>query len=100
MSDTNIPDDLKAVDRFRDTFSDTDPRTRYPWPAKVWSALENKQVFVGMTAQQVRLSWGAPKEVQPAGLNGAEQWVYDPAHVLTLKNGVLEDISSQPAATK
>ena len=100
MSDTNIPDDLKAVDRFADTFSETDPRTRYQWPAKVWSALENKQVFVGMTAQQVRLSWGAPKEVQTAGLSGAEQWVYDPAHILTLKDGVLEDISSQPPVAK
>ncbi len=100
MSDTNIPDDLKALDRFGDTFSDTDPRTKYQWPSKVWSALENKQVFVGMTAPQVRMSWGAPKEVQkPTGLNGTEQWVYDPAHVLTLKDGVLEDISSTPTAT-
>ncbi len=101
MSDTNVPDDLKAIDRFQDTFSDADPRTKYPWPPKVWTALENKQVFVGMTAPQVRMSWGAPKEVRTsAGESGAEQWVYDPAHVLTLKEGVLEDISSQPAAAK
>lgn len=101
MSDTNVPDDLRAVDRFQDTFSDADPRTKYAWSPKVWTALENKQVFVGMTAPQVRMSWGAPKEVRkPAGESGAEQWVYDPAHSLTLKEGMLEDISSMPAAAK
>ncbi len=99
MSDTNVPDDLKAMDRFQDAFSEVDPRTKYGWPPKVWAALENKQVFAGMTAQQVRMSWGAPK-VQTVNQNGAEQWTYDPAHVLTLKQGVLEDISSQPAAVK
>lgn len=101
MSDTNVPEDLRAIDRFQDTFSDTDPRTKYAWSPKVWTALENKQVFVGMTAQQVRMSWGAPKEVQKtAGESGAEQWAYDPAHILTLKEGILEDISSQPAIAK
>lgn len=101
MSDTNVPDDLKVIDRFQDTFSEVDPRTKYSWPPKVWTALENKQVFVGMTAPQVRLSWGAPKEVRhPAGESNAEQWVYDPAHILTLKEGILEDVSSQSAAAK
>jgi len=100
MSDTNIPDNLRAVARFQDTFSESDPRTKYPWSPKVWSALENKQIFLGMTAPQVRMSWGAPKEVQTAGQSGAEQWVYDPAHILILKEGVLEDISSQPAPAK
>ena len=99
MSDTNVPDDLKAIDRFQDTFSEVDPRTKYQWSLKVWAALENKQVFAGMTAQQVRMSWGAPK-VQTVGQNGAEQWTYDPTHVLTLKQGVLENISSPPAAVK
>ena len=101
MSDTNIPENLKAVDRFQNVFLEADPRTLYSWPPKVWSALENKEVFPGMTAQQVRMSWGAPKEVQkPAGSTGTELWIYDPAHTLTLKDGVLEDVSSQPEPAK
>ncbi len=101
MSDTNVPANLRAVDRFEETFLTSDPRLAYAWPPKVWSAVENKQVFPGMTAQQVRLSWGAPKEVQkPAGESNAEQWVYDPSHVLTLKQGILQDVSSQPAPVK
>jgi len=101
MSDTNVPDNLRAIDRFENTFSESDPRTKYLWSPKVWSALENKQVFLGMTAQQARMSWGAPKEVQKlAGQNDTEQWVYDPTHVLILKEGILEDISSQPAPAK
>ncbi len=101
MSDTNIPENLRTIDKFEDAFSETDPRTRYPWSLKVWDALEQKQIFLGMTALQVRMSWGVPKEVQkPAGLNGTEQWVYDPAHVLMLKDGVLTEISGEPAPEK
>ena len=100
MSDTNVPEALRAVDRFEDTFSESDPRTKYLWPPKVWSALENKQIFLGMTAPQVRMSWGAPKEVHKAGQSDTEQWVYDPAHILIFKEGVLEDISQPPAPAK
>lgn len=100
MSDTNVPDALKAVDRFQDTFSESDPRTKFPWTPRVWAALENKQIFLGMTAPQVRMSWGAPKEIQKMGQDNAEQWVYDPMHILTLKEGLLENISSQPAPVK
>ena len=81
MSDTNIPKNLQAVDRFDDTFLTTDPRIADPWTPKVWTAVENKQIFLGMTAPQVRMSWGPPKEIHAvAGQVGTEQWVYEAAH--------------------
>ncbi|MGI4789153.1 MAG: hypothetical protein ACRYFS_09930, partial [Janthinobacterium lividum] len=95
MSDTNIPEDLKAIDRFQDVFSESDPRIKHAWPPKVWTALENKQIFMGMTSQQVRMSWGKPREVHKVPSDSStEQWVYDPTYLLTLKNGTLENISS------
>ena len=94
MSDTNIPESLRAVGRFEDTFMESDPRKKYLWSPKVWAALENKEIFLGMTDQQVRMSWGEPKEIHKlAGQNHTEQWVYDSTHTLTLNDGALENIS-------
>ncbi len=93
MSDTNIPRELQALSRFEDVFLASDPRTASAWPAKVWTAIENKEVFVGMTAPQVRMSWGRPKAVRRADGDQAEQWTYGANYVLTLKNGVLTGIA-------
>lgn len=95
MSDTNVPKDLQAVSRFRDVFLEADPRAAYPWPAKVWTAVENKEVLVGMTAPQVQMSWGAPKAIRRASGDQTEQWAYAPSFTLTLKNGILTGIAKQ-----
>ena len=95
MSDTNVPKDLQAVSRFRDEFLEADPRAAYPWPAKVWAAIENKEVFDGMTAPQVQMSWGAPKAIRRANGDQTEQWAYASSYTLTLKNGVLTAIAKQ-----
>ena len=94
MSDTNVTASLQSRSRFEDTFLETDPRKTYAWSPKVWSAIEKKEVFIGMTAQQVRMSWGDPKENDPLSNSGhQEKWVYDRSHILTLKNSRLIAIS-------
>ncbi len=95
MSDTNVPKDLQAVSRFRDVFLENDPRIAYPWPAKIWTAIENKEVLVGMTAPQVQMSWGVPKNIRRTNGEQAEQWAYAANYTLTLKNGVLTAITKQ-----
>ncbi len=94
MSDTNVPESSRAKDRFEDTFLETDPRKLYPWPASVWTAIENKEVFVGMTAAQARLSWGEPKAIRrSASLNPSEQWIYAPGYSLTVTGDVVTKIT-------
>ena len=95
MSDTNVPKELQAVSRFQNVFLAADPRAAYPWPAKVWGAIENKEVFDGMTAQQVQMSWGAPKAIRRANGDQTEQWAYASSYTLTLKNGILTAIAKQ-----
>lgn len=95
MSDTNVPKDLQAVSRFRDVFLEADPRAAYPWPAKVWEAIEDKKVFDGMTAPQVQMSWGVPKAIRRAGGDQTEQWIYGANYRLTLKDGILTGIAKQ-----
>ena len=92
MSDTNVLLGLQAEARFGDVFLETDPRNVYAWPAKVWAAIEARQVFAGMTAQQVRFSWGAPKSVRVVD-PAQEQWTYAPDYRLALKNGILAVIT-------
>ncbi len=95
MSDTNVPKRLQAVSRFGNTFFLSDPHKDFAWPPSVWAAVENRQVAAGMTAAQVRLSWGEPKEIsQITALGGAEQWAYAPNFLLTLKDGVLKKIET------
>ena len=95
MSDTNVPKELQAVSRFRDVFLEADPRAAYPWPAKIWTAIENKEVLVGMTAPQVQMSWGDPKAIRRGNGDQTEQWAYAPSFTLTLKNGILTGIAKQ-----
>ena len=95
MSDTNVPKDLQALGRFGNVFLENDPRAAYPWPAKVWTAIEDKEVLVGMTAPQVQMSWGIPKAIRRANGDQTEQWAYASSYTLTLKNGVLTGISKQ-----
>ena len=93
MSDTNVPASLQKRGRFEDTFLEIDPRITYAWPPKIWAAIENKEVFVGMTAPQVRMSWGEPKEIsRDAAAGSLERWVYEGHHVLTMEDGRLRTL--------
>jgi len=49
------------------------------WDFKVWNAISNQEVFVGMTAKQALLSWGEPDSINTTiiGNYKTEQWVYE-----------------------
>jgi len=82
LSGTNVPKELRHLYRFEHRFLPADPRLTHGWPPRVWAAIENNQVLAGMTAEQVRLSWGEPNQV-----NG-DEWSYD-GGVLRFRQGVL-----------
>ena len=82
LSGTNVPKELRHLYRFEHRFLSADPRLTHGWPPRVWAAIENNQVLAGMTAEQVRLSWGEPNQV-----NG-DEWSYD-GGVLRFRQGVL-----------
>lgn len=59
-------------------------------PEEIRKTIEQKKVKVGMTGEQVKLSWGKPKYInkgEGAG-GGYEQWVYG-KHTLFFENGIL-----------
>ena len=72
-------------------------RTFYSWWNKrVWSAIANEMVFMGMEKDAVLLSWGQPKEVSKLGSMNEEIWTYgDPpmdGAFLSVKKGAFGEV--------
>jgi hypothetical protein len=64
------------------------------------NAIATQDVFVGMTAAEVRRSWGAPHKINATvtGSGTSQQWVYrrerNQAQYIYLDNGVVRSIQS------
>lgn len=76
--------------------SSKDPHTLHNFSSKVWTAIQNETVFIGMTAEQARMSWGTPDTVNNTILRGSrhEQWVYGSGSYLYLDNGTVSAIQN------
>ncbi|MGN7358024.1 copper amine oxidase N-terminal domain-containing protein [Paenibacillus sp. SAF-054] len=66
-----------------------DPYKKYPWPASVWSQVKAGKVSIGMTKEQVQLSWGSPaaKDVTTGGGKTIETWGYSNFNVISFVDG-------------
>jgi len=96
VTDTNVPRLLRGGKAsFEKTFYTTDPRTAHQdWPARVWTAIADSEVFVGMTASQARMSWGEPSRVNDTVVRGlkGEQWLYGDGSYLSLVDGIVSEV--------
>jgi len=90
VSGTNIREASRNENRFEDFFIDADPHQAHDWPPKVWDAIQSREVFVGMSADAVRLSWGKPDSTTHvvAGGKARDEWVYATG-VLSFEDNVL-----------
>jgi hypothetical protein len=81
---------------FSEEFYLEDPRRLYPWDEKTWEAIERRVVFVGMTPEQARLSWGEAQEVNrtTTAQQQREQWVYGLGTYLYFVDGRLDAIQN------
>lgn len=91
MTGTNVPEALRARDAFEQVFLTEDPRSEFDWPADVWTAIEDGRVVVGMTAEQARMSWGAPRRIERAVSDAGqeERWMFAGRPALALVGGVV-----------
>lgn len=94
LSGTNVSYTLRDYGRFEENFFTEDPKKIYKWSSEVWTAIEEEKVFIGMTAEQARMSWGKPKEINKTitGNVEHEQWVYGSGSYLYFDNGILTGI--------
>lgn len=78
----------------KEEFLTADPYKTYKWSSKVWEDIKAGYVRVGMTKQQVELSWGTP-ESKSAAVGGGirvETWQYVGYDYVTFTNGVVSFI--------
>ncbi len=65
-------------DMLEDRLFVKNPRSVYKWSNKVWDAIAANEVFIGMTRDQVILSWGVPSDYNTYTSSNLvyEQWIY------------------------
>jgi hypothetical protein len=65
------------------------------WEMEVCQSIDQGEVSIGMTADQVRLSWGKPEKINAtlSSERQREQWVYGKQY-LYLQNGVLKSMQT------
>ena len=87
LTGTNVSDRLRQP--FDDFFLTDDPRKSRPWPKKIWSAIENGEVLVGMTTDQATMSWGRPRDINSTTTTQGtwSQWVYEGDRYFYTDNG-------------
>jgi hypothetical protein len=92
FSATNVPPDWFNMASFKEHFLETDPKIM--WPANILNAIEHKQIIIGMSGEQVRLSWGFPEKINTTvnASGRSEQWVYAEDKYLYFENGTLTAI--------
>lgn len=76
---TNVRERSDYKGRFQENFFTENPRVKYPWPDEIWSVIEETGIRLGMTKEQVMMSWGLPKAVHDTitTKSGYSQWVYE-----------------------
>ncbi|WP_229263730.1 stalk domain-containing protein [Cohnella cholangitidis] len=66
-----------------------DPKKKYRWSEATWKQIKAGNVTLGMTKDQVKLSWGYPvsKSITTARGNTIETWVYYDFDAVSFING-------------
>jgi hypothetical protein len=88
FSGTNAPH--KPILTFDTYFVKEDPRKKHKWSKRVWEAIGEESVFVGMTEEQTRMSLGDPPSVTESISKGGvlTLWHYRGLMVTIIKGRV------------
>ncbi|MGZ7442420.1 stalk domain-containing protein [Paenibacillus sp. TH7-28] len=70
-------------------FFNYDPYKKYKWSSAIWNQIKAGHINLGMTKEQVLLSWGEPAGKSTANANGktVETWVYANFDTVVFMNG-------------
>lgn len=79
-----------------DTLLNYNPYTRYNWSNKTWDLIKKRKVALGMTKEQVLMSWGSPDHKSSIKSNGivVESWGYGTysLSIITFTNGKVSNL--------
>lgn len=84
LSTTNVAQVLRDCNVFLDSYFLEDPRSMFPWSDDTWEAISAGVVFIGMSKDQARFSWGMPMDIHTTitASGRREQWVYSRSRYL------------------
>ncbi|MFD2442654.1 hypothetical protein ACFSO7_01420 [Bacillus sp. CGMCC 1.16607] len=70
-------------------FVSYDPYKKHNWSSYIWNQINAEQVSLGMTKDQVKLSWGSPAATSISNSFGKtiEVWVYSNFDTVSFVNG-------------
>lgn len=90
MAAANVVDLLDGGDQFLKY----DPYKKYKWSNAIWSKIKQEKVSIGMTKDQVRMSWGDPSHTGVLSAKGitVETWSYGISTYVTFTNGKVSSI--------
>jgi hypothetical protein len=94
-----IPGHISRHNPWDEEIFETDPDATYDWDDAAWELINNHRVIIGMTPDQVRISWGEPLSFRAINMGQGEQMVLIYlSHELIFANGKLVSIKerSQP----
>jgi hypothetical protein len=79
---TNSRSSECSGNRFIQQFTTQNPRESVDWPDSVWQAVCLQTLTVGMSRDQVLMSWGGPLRINrtESETGASEQWVYERRH--------------------
>ncbi|WP_212977309.1 hypothetical protein [Paenibacillus azoreducens] len=75
-----------------DHFYTQDPKKEHPnWTDRIWNLIAQQKIAIGMTPDQVLMSWGGPNDINTytSSYSSFEQWVYGNTY-LHFYNGRLD----------
>ncbi len=77
--------------------SRVDPKKAYPWPKPIWDAIQDEKVALGMTKEQVKMSWREPKSISQTvtAAGKSEQWVFGSGAYVYLTDGLVSGIQNE-----
>lgn len=83
---------IRNTEELGNLFFLEEPEKIYPrWPKVIWIMIKQRAIFLGMTQDQVLLSWGGPskKEIEGQPKEFKEIWIYEGKARLFFEEGVL-----------
>jgi hypothetical protein len=97
ISGTNGSKRLVGYTHIDKRFSLVDPKRAYPWPKPIWDAIQDEKVALGMTKEQVRMSWGEPKSISQTvtAAGKSEQWVFGSGAYVYFTGGFVSGIQNE-----
>ncbi|WP_342423131.1 hypothetical protein [Paenibacillus sp. FSL E2-0178] len=90
-----IPIKNDPFESIKSNFYTENPKSTYPgWSTDMWNKIAQQKISVGMTPEQVLLSWGGPNDINSYTSKNTriEQWIYGNTY-LHFYNGNLESWS-------